>query len=215
MIRDMPKRISEQEPDAILTVVAAHPGGVRVSVIREELPCELPPRPDGETGALIADGQGKGRRHRALVTGNLVAGRAIVESRGEVYVPVSPEAEAVKQAIRAPIQKRQTVGYQRAFLDAYRPNVTFYLSAETRQRLFDMGRSPDGGRPPGTYAQRIYGRLQTDLSWNSSPLERNSYSLLESGEVGEGKNALETQMILNHKAAIELLVDQADGIGFN
>jgi Fic/DOC family len=67
----------------------------------------------------------------------------------------------------------------------------------------------------------MYSRLLIDLSWNSSRLEGNTYSLLETerllelGETAEGKDALEAQMILNHKAAIELLVDQADEIGFN
>ena len=228
----MPKRIPEQELDAILTVVAAHPEGVQVSAIREGLPYELPPRMLQrrlallvEQKRLIAEGQRKGRRYRVPVSitgkGNLVAGSAIVEARGEVYVPVSPEAEAVKQAIRAPIQKRRPVGYQRAFLDDYRPNVNYYLPAETRQRLLDMGRPPDGERPAGTYARTIYNRLLVDLSWNSSRLEGNTYSLLETerlleqGEAAEGKDALEAQMILNHKAAIELLVDQADEIGFN
>ena len=228
----MPKRIPEQELDAILTVVAAHPERVQVSAIREGLPYELPPRMLQrrlallvEQKRLIAEGQRKGRRYRVPVTitgkGNLVAGSAIVEARGEVYVPLSPEAEAVKQAIRAPIQKRQPVGYQRAFLDDYRPNVTYYLPAETRQRLLDMGRPPNGERPAGTYARTIYSRLLFDLSWNSSRLEGNTYSLLETerllelGEATEGKDALEAQMILNHKAAIELLVDQAEEIGFN
>ena len=49
-----------------------------------------------------------------------------------------------------------------------------------------------------------------DLSWNSSRLEGDTYSLLETellltrGEVEEGKNAMEMQMILNRKAAIIL-----------
>jgi Fic family protein len=57
--------------------------------------------------------------------------------------------------------------------------------------------------------------LLIDLSWNSSRLEGNTYLLLETerllelGEAAEGKEAQEAQMILNHKAAIELLVDQA------
>jgi len=60
-----------------------------------------------------------------------------------------------------------------------------------------------------------------DLSWNSSRLEGNTYSLLETerllelGEAAEGKNARDAQMILNHKSAIELLVDQAPEVGFN
>ena len=228
----MPKRIPQQELDDILTVVAAGPEGVRVKAIREGLPFELPPRMLQrrlallvEQKRLIGEGRAKGRRYRMPVAmsgkGNLVADSAIAEARSEVYVPVSPEAEAVKQAIRAPIQKRQPVGYQRAFLDDYRPNVTYYLPAETRQRLVDMGRPPGDGRPAGTYARTIYSRLLIDLSWNSSRLEGNTYSLLETerllelGEAAEGKDAWEAQMILNHKAAIELLVDQADEIGFN
>ena len=228
----MPKRIPEHELDAILTVVAAHPEGVQVSAIREGLPYALPPRMLQrrlallvERKRLIAEGRGKGRHYRVPLTitgkGSLVAGSATVEARGEVYVPISPDAEAIKQAIRAPIQERQPVGYQRDFLDDYRPNETYYLPAETRQRLLEMGRPPDSERPAGTYARTIYNRLLIDLSWNSSRLEGNTYSLLETerllelGEAAEGKDAREAQMILNHKAAIELLIDQADEIGFN
>ena len=60
-----------------------------------------------------------------------------------------------------------------------------------------------------------------DLSWNSSRLEGNTYSLLETerllkfDQTPDGKSAKETQMILNHKAAIEMLSEQADEIGFN
>lgn len=228
----MPKRVPEQELDAILAAVAARPEGVPVRIIREGLPYDLPPRMLQrrlallvEQKRLIAEGQRKGRRYRVPVTstgkGNLVAGSATVEARGEVYVPISPEAEAIKRVVRAPIQNRRPVGYQRAFLDDYRPNETHYLPAETRQRLLEVGRPREGERPAGTYARTIYSRLLIDLSWNSSRLEGNTYSLLETerllelGETAEGKDALEAQMILNHKAAIELLIDQADEIAFN
>jgi Fic family protein len=85
----------------------------------------------------------------------------------------------------------------------------------------ELGRSPDGERPAGTYVRQIFNRLLIDLSWNSSRLEGNTYSLLETerllelGEAAEGKDAQEAQMILNHKAAIELLVEQAGEVGFN
>ena len=227
----MPKRIPEQELDAILTVVAAHPDGVQVSAIRAGLPYALPPRMLQrrlallvEQNRLIAEGQRKGRRYRPITNagqGRSVTASTIAEARGEVYVPTTPEAAAIKQAIRAPIQTRQPVGYRRAFLDDYQPNVTYYLPTETRQRLLHIGRPPGGERPAGTYARTIYSRLLIDLSWNSSRLEGNTYSLLETerllelGEAAEGKDAREAQMILNHKAAIELLVDQADEVGFN
>jgi Fic family protein len=63
-------------------------------------------------------------------------------------------------------------------------------------------------------------RLLIDLSWSSSRLEGNTYSrldterLIEFGQAAEGKDALETQMILNHKAAIELLVNEVDRVDF-
>ena len=229
----MPKQIPEQELDAILTAVASHPKGAQIRAILDGLPYKLPPRTLQrrlallvEQKRLIAEGQRKGRRYRVppatlTVESSLVPHSETAKVHVEDYVPLSPEAEAVKQAVRAPMQKRQPVGYQRTFLDDYRPNVTYYLSPETRQRLLDIGRPPGSERPAGTYARTIHSRLLIDLSWNSSRLEGNTYSVLETerllelGEAAEGKDALEAQMILNHKAAIELLVDQADEIGFN
>ncbi|MFM9967047.1 MAG: Fic family protein [Burkholderiales bacterium] len=63
-------------------------------------------------------------------------------------------------------------------------------------------------------------RQKPNLSWNSSRLEGNTYSLLETerslelGESAEGKNAKEAQMILNHKSAIEFLAADAGELGF-
>ena len=147
----MPKQIPDQELDAILAVVAAHPEGVRVSTIRDGLPDALPPRMLQRRLALlidqqrlIAEGRGKGRRYRVPVnisgTGNLTLPSVQVAGQAEVYIPVSPEGERIKQAVRAPIQNRQPIGYQHDFLDDYRPNVTYYLPAETRRRLLDSSR---------------------------------------------------------------------------
>jgi hypothetical protein len=64
-------------------------------------------------------------------------------------------------------------------------------------------------------------RLLIDLSWNSSRLEGNTYSLLDTerlislGEAADNKTAMEAQIILNHKDAIEFLFQGADDIGFN
>ncbi len=230
----MPKQIPQTELDAILAIVAAHPEGVQAATILDALQLKLPPRMLQrrlallvEQKRLIAKGHGRGRRYWAP------SGEVIVSPqsanlgfkdhvpRAEIYPPIAPEAAEIKKAVREPIQNRRPVGYNRAFLDNYLPNETFYLPAHTRQRLLDMGRSPDSPRPAGTYVRKIYSRLLIDLSWNSSRLEGNTYSLLETerllelGEAAEGKDAFEAQMILNHKAAIELLVEQAEDIGFN
>lgn len=69
--------------------------------------------------------------------------------------------------------------------------------------------------PAGTHAHQIFNRLLIDLSYNSSRLEGNTYSLLDTqrlvleGSSAEGKLDEEKIMILNHKEAIRYLVDNA------
>lgn len=223
----MPKRISNQELDAIVAFVASRQEGAQISDILEGLPTGLEKRTLQRRLALLveqkrltADGTGKGRRYRASAGANLNLA-AKVEARAEAYIPLSPAGNETKQAIRSPLQSRQPVGYQREFLGKYQPNQTYYLPSETRQHLHEIGAPPGDERPAGTYARTIYNRLLIDLSWNSSRLEGNTYSLLETerllelGEEPEGRDAREAQMILNHKAAIEMLVEQAEDIGFN
>ncbi len=230
----MPKKIPEQELDAIVAIVAAHSNTVQVKTVRDELDFNLPTRMLQRRLALLikqkrlaVEGRGKGTRYKISPEKKVLHVKtSTLEFQGQAvqvgaYIPVSAEAKVVKQAVHEPIQTRNPVGYNRAFLDDYRPNETFYLSAETRQRLLEMGRSSEGQRPAGTYVRQIFSRLLIDLSWNSSRLEGNTYSLLETerllelGEAAEGKDSVEAQMILNHKAAIELLVDQATEVGFN
>lgn len=229
----MPKRITEDELSPILEAVAQFPEDASVEEISAVLDIEIARRTLQrrlallvERGQLSLTGRGRGSRYRvpsvvtATATG-LAAGKATVKGYGEAYIPLSPEGEAVKQAVREPVQNRHPVGYNHDFLNAYRPNETYYLPEETRQRLREWGQSPDGERPAGTYARQIFNRLLIDLSWNSSRLEGNTYSLLETqrllevGEAAEGKDALEAQMILNHKDAIEFLTDNAGETGFN
>lgn len=83
------------------------------------------------------------------------------------------------------------------------------------KRLYALGQ---GSHWPKS---RILSRLLIDLSWNSSRLEGNTYSLLETkrliefGQEAEGRNRLEAQMILNHKDAVEFLVGNATEIDFS
>ncbi len=145
----------------------------------------------------------------------------VVPSVRDDYPPLSHSGRAVLALIRRPIFDRPPVGYQRAFLDAYIPNETAYLPTAAARHLFELGKTGGAGRLAGTFARDMLDRLLIDLSWASSRLEGNTYSLLDTerliraGEVAAGKNAKETQMILNHKAAIELLVNSADEIGVN
>jgi Fic family protein len=135
-----------------------------------------------------------------------------VQAVADIYVPTSPEGEAIKAFVRQPRAMRPPVGYKLAFLEQYQPNHTAYLPPSLRDQLHAMGRARAEQTPAGTFARDILNRLLIDLSWASSMLEGNTYSrldterLIEFGQAAEGKNALETQMILNHKQAIEYLV---------
>jgi fido (protein-threonine AMPylation protein) len=137
-------------------------------------------------------------------------------------LPLSTEAQAVRMAVRAPVQMRRPVSYNYAFLNGYRPNESCYLSAETRQHLTALGKAQSAPiYPAGTHARTVMNHLVLDLSWNSSRLEGNTYSLLETehllatGATAEGKDTQEAQMILNHKAAIEFLINQAEETRFD
>ena len=228
----MPKKIPQNELDAILVAVSQFPEGASVKDLSEMLDKKLPRRTLQRRLAYLVDQKrlaiarrGRGTRYQIrknTIKADIVLPFIEVKGRiGEGYVPISQEGKAVKEAVRLPIQNRQPVGYKRSFLDAYRPNESFYLSGKIRRHLLKLGHSNENEQPAGTYVQQIFNRLLIDLSWNSSRLEGNTYSLLETerllelGESAEGKNAMEAQMILNHKAAIELLAGQATEIGFN
>ena len=135
-----------------------------------------------------------------------------VQTVAEVYVPTSPQGAEIKAYVRRPRTLRPPVGYKLEFLEQYHPNQTAYLLPGLRDQLHALGRSPADQTPAGTFARDIFNRLLIDLSWASSQLEGNTYSrldterLIEFGQAAEGKGALETQMILNHKQAIEYLV---------
>jgi hypothetical protein len=222
----MPKQVPADEFNAILEAVQRFPEGASVSQIASVLPDKFPHRSLQrrlqmlvDQKRLVLEGAGRGSRYH-LTRADKVPEPA-TELQPAAQLSVSSEGEAIRVAVRAPIHERKPIGYRRDFLDAYRPNETAYLFPKLRQRLAEVGSSPDGELPAGTYARHIYSRLLIDLSWNSSRLEGNTYSLLETerllaiGESAIGKDASEAQMILNHKAAIELLVENAGEIGFN
>lgn len=119
------------------------------------------------------------------------------------------------KSTRYHLNRTLPVGYAIDWLHRYRPGVTWYLTPSQRDQLHRIGRLDSGPRPAGTFARDILNRLLIDLSWASSRLEGNTYSrldtrtLIEFGQGAEGKEATETQMILNHKRAIEFLVEEA------
>jgi len=176
-----------------------------------------------DKGRLVPEGEKRWMRYRIPAAGAARQSAATdANAHGTVAtLPISPSSKDIQKYVRQLLTARKPVGYDRAFLDAYRPNVSAYLSEKEQSHLKSVGASATEEQPAGTYAKQILNRLLIDLSWNSSRLEGNTYSLLDTkrlidfGEEAEGKERIETQMILNHKDAIEFLVGSAEEIGFN
>ena len=175
-----------------------------------------------ELGHITASGEGRARRYFGVGTPSVTVSRPGHGSDAfPSFIPLSADSQDILAYIDQPAQARKPVGYQRGFLDSYRPNETGYLPESLRRQLHKMGKTADVNAPAGTYSRAILNRLLIDLSWASCHLEGNTYSrldtreLIEHGQVARGKAAIETQMILNHKTAIELLVENIDSATFN
>lgn len=230
----MPKRVNPEELQRIAAVLARHPAGLGIAGL--ERACrEQDLAFDRRTlqrrladvvkaGHILREGQGRASRYRIAPVGGVVpihVAEGGLVAGGDVYVPLSAQGEEIRALVRRPRAQRKPVGYRRAFLDSYVPNRSAYLPGKIRAHLREVGRSPGAERPAGTYARAILSRLLIDLSWASSRLEGNTYSrldtqnLIELGHAAEGKDRREAQMILNHKAAIELLVENATEAGFD
>ncbi len=189
------------------------PAGLSVTEIRSHLPRgtsarQVRYRLDAliEAGRVRTEGERRWRRYFAAQALPLSAGAASDEM-------FSAASQAVIDTVLVPIVSRAPVGYDIALLDGYRPNESRLLDREVVDRLNRLGRTPQADAVAGTFARQVMERMVIDIAWASSNLEGNTYSLLdtrnliERGEAAEGKDLLETQMILNHKRAVELLIE--------
>ena len=188
---------------AILDYIAAHPG-----TGREDIRKAVAPEASETTmwralkrltdeGKLTVSG-------KARATGYTLAGSA-----------------EVRAYLQTPYNKRPAKTYNKEFLDGYVPDKTFYLSTADRECLHAAGKPTGAPMPAGTYARRIFEKLLVDLAWASSRMEGNTYDILQTerlvkfGEEATGKDRKEAVMILNHKEAIQYLVNNIDAVGIN
>jgi hypothetical protein len=215
----MAKQIPEEDLKGIEEILKSHPNGVDLKFISNAMGNNVPHRTLqyrlrhlAEQGRVVTEGHRRGMKY-------LPATAAV--GTGAEALSLSPAAQDIRKNVSRPLLSRKIVGYNRAFLDSYRPNESAYLSEADCIQLRETGTVQSGFQPAGTYARNILDRLLIDLSWNSSRLEGNTYSLLDTkrliafGKEAQGKDRVEAQMILNHKDAIEFLVNNADEIGFN
>ncbi|MDB5744248.1 MAG: Fic family protein [Polaromonas sp.] len=221
----MPRVTPQNELKRLVELISEHQDGLGIDAIAQRLDNTLLRRTLQRRLALLVEqgriqmlGEARSVRYvrqpppvEGVLSAHEEAGDTM-QAVGEVYVPTSPEGAEIKAYVRQARAQRPPVGYKLEFLEQYHPNHSEYLSLGLRDQLHALGRSPADQTPAGTFARDILNRLLIDLSWASSQLEGNTYSrldterLIEFGQAAEGKGALETQMILNHKQAIEYLV---------
>lgn len=219
----------QNELDIIKETIASFPDGIAIEQLLKLLPFQIEKRAlqrrlkDLKENSLIrVAGDARSTRYFDNVIEN---SQSFIEIQNkdepQRTIPLSHEGKDVLALISRPEIQRTPVGYDRSFLENYRPNFDSYLSNEEKQKLAQWGKIRNDEQPAGTYAREILNRLLIDLSWNSSRLEGNTYSLLDTelliheGQAANNKSPRETQMILNHKEAIEFLVELSNEVDFN
>ncbi|MDO8649887.1 MAG: Fic family protein [Candidatus Berkelbacteria bacterium] len=142
-----------------------------------------------EAGLLVVSGSGRSTRYTLTEFGRLVA-----DIDPTVYCAVEPDKRfglhqysiSIWSAVSEAIFTKQEQGQ----LDE--------ATIEYRKRTTDL---------PAEIAQKELERLVIELSWKSSKIEGNTYTLLDTeklileNKTASGHDRKETQMILNHKDA--------------
>lgn len=215
----------EQQNEEIIALLGKHPEGLSRGQVSEILNFTI----NGKTlqrrlTALVDEdriarkGERKATRYHPLEVSIETGKRHLKDNLANIF---SPKSQEKLKFLETPLYAREKVSYNRDFLDSYVPNQSQYVPKKIREALFQEGKRFDEQLAAGTYARQISQRLLIDLSYNSSRLEGNTYSrldtqkLVEEGVTAEGKVQEETVMIMNHKEAILFLVENAQDIELN
>jgi fido (protein-threonine AMPylation protein) len=152
---------------------------------------------------------GKGRATRYALVPETPPAQQVTDEPARVGPRWSAASRALRQRLDVPLSARDPVSYKRDFVENYEPNKTWRMPEPLAIELANAGRM-QGQQPAGTYARKVLEQLLIDLSWSSSRLEGNRYTLLATQklfESGMTDGDLDAVMLLNHKSAIEFLVD--------
>ena len=219
----MARRIDENELKAIESAVGEQTAGLTAQQVHEALAAPPPRRTLQYRLKYLVDhrrlrreGSGRWACYLPPVQAGDYPSDDPAPPQNEIRAGAGPPESAAARRIRRyaalPMEQRRRAGYHPGFLESYSPNETYYLSPAERAGLRDIGGLGDASENDSGYPADLTAKLLLDLSWNSSRLDGNRYSLLETGllltrgEAAPGRDLGETQMILNHKAAIEFLV---------
>ncbi|MCO5413496.1 Fic family protein [Ralstonia mojiangensis] len=131
--------------------------------------------------------------------------------------PLSRAGAELARQLDLPLAVRSAATYQRVFLDSYVPNASWLIPPEVAEDLYRLGHLGEA-EPPGTYARKVFVQMVVDLAWNSSRLEGNQYSRRAVKELFKGGDTpfdVDAVMLLNHKVAIEFLVEDVPREGLS
>ncbi|RUL73604.1 Fic family protein [Dyella choica] len=166
------------------------------------------------SGLVVREGRARATRYRLAVPTQAQQGEW---GEPDVSFDWSEASLALRGKLNRPPATRQIVTYRRDFVEHYIPNESSLLPTAVATALANEGRMREQ-QPAGTYARKVLEPLLIDLSWWSSRLEGNRYSLLETRELfqsGVTDGDRDAVMLLNHKAAIEFLVDAVPQYGLS
>ena len=184
-----------------------------------------------DRGLLTREGSNKKRVYRSIALGSesVVAVKnkspagsdkdtASKAKTSDDHSLFSEESLEKLKVLDVSLLKRPKVGFNFDFLTCYVPGETKFIPEYISKKLFAIGKKYEGGTnlDAATYAKKIFEKLLIDLSFNSSRLEGNEYSLLDTekllkdGEEKENGSITDKVMILNHKEAIQFIIDTCE-----
>jgi Fic family protein len=157
-----------------------------------------------------------------LVAGNLLSRSGIgkatkyqINPAYRLFIPIEVDEYFTKE-----VDQREILGgYSFSLIDEVLKNVELFETSELEylnslqskyyENISELSNS--------VYKQEL-ARLAIDLSWKSSQIEGNTYSLLETEQLlkeqkeAKGKKKEEATMLLNHKIALDYIIDKPDNI---
>ncbi len=165
---------------------------------------------DATMKRLLASGVQQGD---ILTTGAGKAVRYSLTAKAHILMPVSLDTYFAKNVDERQVQ----TGFNFALINEQLPGLSLFtddelallneLQSEFRAHLAEM---------TDNEYRREMERLGIDLSWKSSQIEGNTYSLLETerllreSKTADGKTKEEAVMLLNHKDALRFVLDNPD-----
>ena len=148
-----------------------------------------------------------------VVTGKARATRYSLSAQAHLLMPLNLDTYFAKDVDERQVQTSFNFDLIR---DQF-PAVTLFTDDELKHlnELQQQFRNHVDEMSPNEYRKEME-RLGIDLSWKSSQIEGNTYSLLETerllreSKTADGKTKEEAVMLLNHKDALRFILDNPD-----